>query len=63
MVREIKENELQQLLELYLHLHETSVPEESDHLKQTWQTIMQDSNHHIIVKIVDGQIVSSCVCV
>ena len=40
MVREIKENELNQLLELYLHLHETSLPEESEHLKQTWQTIM-----------------------
>ncbi len=63
MVREIKENELNELLELYLHLHEVSVPEESEHLKQTWQTIMQDPNHHIIVKIVDGQIVSSCVCV
>ena len=63
MVREIKENELNQLLQLYTHLHETTVPEESEHLKQTWQTIMQDSNHHIIVKMVDGQIVSSCVCV
>lgn len=63
MVREIQQNELNQLLELYLHLHETTLPEESEHLKQTWQTIIQDSNHHIIVKIVDGQIVSSCVCV
>lgn len=63
MVREIQQNELNQLLQLYTHLHETTVPEESEYLKQTWQTIMQDSNHHIIVKIVDGQIVSSCVCV
>ncbi len=63
MVREIQQNELNQLLQLYTHLHETTVPEESDHLKQVWQTIMQDVNHHIIVKIVGGQIVSSCVCV
>ncbi len=63
MVREIQERELNQLLQLYTHLHETSVPEESEHLKQTWQTIMQDPNHHIIVKIVDDRIVSSCVCV
>ena len=63
MVREIQQNELNQLLQLYTHLHETTVPEETEYLKQTWQTIMQDSNHHIIVKIVDGQIVSSCVCV
>lgn len=63
MAREIQQNELNQLLQLYTHLHETTVPEESERLAQTWQTIMQDSNHHIIVKIVDGQIVSSCVCV
>lgn len=63
MVREIKENELNQLLELYTHLHETGVPKDCEHLKETWQTIMQDGNHHIIVKIADDKIVSSCVCV
>jgi GNAT superfamily N-acetyltransferase len=63
MVREIKENELNELLELYLYLHEESVPEMTGHLKDTWNTIMQDKNHHIIVKEVDGRIVSSCVCV
>lgn len=63
MVREIFENELNQLLELYLHLHEDSVPAMSEHLSKTWQTIIQDKNHHIIVNIVDGKIVSSCVCV
>ena len=63
MPREIKENELQELLELYLHLHEESVPEMTEHLKDTWNTIIQDKNHHIIVKEADGRIVSSCVCV
>lgn len=63
MVREIFENELNQLLELYLHLHEDSVPAMSEHLRSTWKTIIQDKNHHIIVNIVDGKIVSSCVCV
>ena len=63
MPREIKENELQELLELYLHLHEESVPEMTEHLKNTWETIMQDKNHHIIVKEADGRFVSSCVCV
>ena len=63
MVREIKENELNELLELYLYLHEESVPEMTEHLKDTWNTIMQDKNHHIIVKEVDGRIVSSFVCV
>ena len=63
MVREIYENELTDLLELYLHLHETSVPEMSEHLRNTWETIIQDKNHHIIVNVIDDKIVSSCVCV
>ena len=57
------ENELSELLRLYLHLHEQSVPEMSDNLKNTWDSIMKDKNHHIIVKIVDEKIVASCVCV
>lgn len=63
MVREIAENELNELLELYLYLHEKSVPEMTEHLKNTWETIMQDVNHHIIVNEIDNKIVSSCVCV
>ena len=63
MVREIRENDLNNILELYLHLHEDSIPEMSENLKNTWNTILQDENHHIIVKEVDGKIVSSCVCV
>jgi GNAT superfamily N-acetyltransferase len=63
MVREIQENELDALLELYLFLHEDSVPEHNDHLRETWSRIMSDEDHHIIVKEVDGRIVSSCVCV
>ncbi len=63
MVREIAENELNELLKLYLFLHEDSVPEMTEHLKNTWDTIIQDENHHIIVNEIDNKIVSSCVCV
>ena len=63
MVREIKENELFDLLELYLNLHENSVPKMTEHLKSVWDTIINDNNHHIIVNEQDGKIVSSCVCV
>lgn len=63
MVREIEESELNALLGLYLHLHENSLPETSERLRNTWNTIMRDENHHIIVKETDGKIVSSCVCV
>lgn len=63
MVREIAENELNELLNLYLYLHEKSVPKMTDYLKTTWETIMNDKNHHIIVNVIEGKIVSSCVCV
>ena len=63
MVREIKESELDQLLDLYMQLHENSIPEMSEELKKTWSTIINDENHHIIVNEIDGKIVSSCVCV
>ena len=63
MVREIKETELNELLELYLHLHEDSIPEPSEQLSKAWDSIMKDENHHIIVKEADGKLVSSCVCV
>lgn len=63
MIREARYEDLQQLLELYLYLHETSVPEDTEHLAHTWEQILQDKNHHLIVCEVDGKIVSSCVCV
>lgn len=63
MVREVNENELNELLQLYLYLHEKSLPEMTEHLRNTWNTVIQDENHHIIVNEAEGKIVSSCVCV
>lgn len=63
MVREANENDLKEILELYLYLHEKSVPEMSEHLAHTWKQIIDDENHHLIVKVADEKIVSSCVCV
>lgn len=63
LVREARFEDLKEVLELYLHLHETSVPEESVNLKNTWDKIISDENHHLIVCEKDGKIVSSCVCV
>lgn len=63
MIREIKKCELNELLNLYTHLHELGVPENSEHLRNTWDTICSDENHHIIVCEIEGRIVSSCVCV
>lgn len=63
MVREIKYDEQKEILELYLSLHEDSVPEQSENLKKVWNEILNDKNHHLLVNIIDEKIVSSCVCV
>ena len=63
IVREALADDLDSILELYLYLHEDSIPEHDAHLEQTWEQIMKDPNHHLIVKEKDGKIVSSCVCV
>lgn len=63
MVREATIKDLDSLLELYLYLHEESIPEKDNHLLETWTQIIDDKNHHIIINVQDEKIVSSCVCV
>ena len=63
MVREVRKEDLDELLNLYLFLHEESIPELNEHLEKTWNQIIEDPNHHLIVNEIDGKIVSSCVCV
>ena len=63
MVREAVKEDLDELLNLYLFLHEKNIPENSEHLENTWKTIIEDINHHIVVNEVNGKIVSSCVCI
>lgn len=53
----------QELLQLYLYLHEKSIPKDSQKSKNTGNNIMNDANHHLIVCEVDGKIVASCICV
>ena len=63
MIREAVKEDLKELLELYLYLHEDSIPEDSKHLRNTWNQIINDPNHHIILNVIDEKIISSCVCV
>lgn len=63
MVREIRPDELEGLLTLYMQLHGNPFPEDSEQLRSLWQRIVEDPDHHIIVAEKDGRIVSSCVCV
>lgn len=63
VIREAKEDDLAEILHLYLYLHEKTIPEESGRLRNTWKSILNDKNHHLIVCEVDGKLVASCVCV
>lgn len=63
MLREARQNDLNAILDLYLFLHEAAVPKETKQLEMTWEKIINDKDHHLIVCDIDGKIVSSCVCV
>ena len=63
MIREVKKDDLYQLLELYKFLHNDEKFDNTERLKDVWEEIFNDKNHHIIVYEEDGKIVSSCVCV
>ena len=62
MIREVKYDDLEGLLELCLHLHDKSVPAHDEVLTSTWKKILSDENYHLIVCEEDGRIVSSCTC-
>lgn len=63
MVREAVKTELYEVLRLYLFLHEKNILEDTEHLEHTWNIMMEDENHHVIVNEIDSKIVSSCICV
>ena len=62
MIREITNSDYRQLMELYLHLHETDIPD-YETACETWEKILADKNYHRIVAEEDGKIVSSCTVV
>ena len=63
MVREAVSGDLSAILALYLDLHEDHIPAHDEHLQDTWARIMRDESHHLLVNEIEGEIVSSCVCV
>lgn len=63
MIREVVEEDLHDLLQLYMQLHDNPMPKFTQELSELWQSILEDKDHHIIVAEENGQIVSSCVCV
>lgn len=63
IIREAKYSDLDEILQLYLYLHEESNPEDTEHLRNTRENILNDINHHLIVCEEDDKVVASCVCV
>lgn len=63
MIREITQNDIDGLFNLYTQLHENPMPEQTSEIMNLWNRIVDDENHHIIVAEENGKIVSSCVCV
>ncbi len=63
MIREVTTTDFDDLMLLYTHLHDNSFPEKTEDVMRVWDSIINDSAHHIIVAEEDGMLVSSCVCV
>lgn len=57
------QEDLADLLQLYTHLHEDSVPEVDERLIARWKEILDDPRQCVIVAREDGKVVSSCVLV
>lgn len=62
MIREIKKEEINQLLELYTQMN-NDLPTLDDSVLLLWENILLNKNYHIIVAEEDEKIVSSCTCV
>lgn len=62
-IREITDEDFDGLMRLYTQLHGNPIPEKTPEISMLWNDILNDANHHIIVAVEDGKIVSSCVCV
>lgn len=60
-IRDARRNDINQLLELYTHLHNNPIPEINDRVKATWNKIIDDKNHHVIIGFIDNIAISSCV--
>ena len=63
MIREAVDCDFDDLLKLYMQLHDNPFPDKDERVMSVWHDILNDRNHHIIVAEKNGRLVSSCVCV
>lgn len=62
-IRYVYSSELGELLDLYTHLHEDSIPEESAERSALWARLLADPGYHIVVAEEDGRLCASCTLV
>lgn len=60
-IREANENDICGLLELYTQLHDNPRPEMNEKLELLWKSMLKEKGYHIVVGILEEQIISSCV--
>lgn len=63
LIREIVEDDIVKLLDLYTELHDNKMPIIDSSLQKLWTEIISDKNHYIIVGEKDKQIIASCVLI
>ena len=63
IIREIRMDDRDGLLELYTHLHDKGIPDIDEKLVSLWKRIVEDKDYHIIVAEAEGKLVSSCTCI
>lgn len=63
LIRQAESSDLWKLLELYTQLHDNEMPIIDKPIDALWEGILADKNHHIIVGIVDADLISSCVLI
>ena len=59
-IRLAREQDLPQLLELYLFLHETQAPAVDDKVQKVWQEMLLDPKLYVLVGEEEGRLLSSC---
>ena len=62
-IREIIQDDLEDLLKLYEQLGPNPFVQVDDHILDVWNKILQNKDYHIVVADVDGAVVSTCTCV
>ena len=62
-IREIIQDDLEDLLKLYEQLGPNPFVQVDEHILTVWNKILQNKDYHIVVADVDGAVVSTCTCV